>query len=193
SIRLRDFFSNIFGRQYVLFRICSSHIPYIEKSLCAIPDGAFQLLGCKSGDRIICESTVFEDGCNKLERLKLKAYAIPDKTISEREKLEKEYPTRYPSIEKILKIRPDIWRIFIDSEGRKELKVEPMDTIRARRELGGLFLQNILHFGYIYLAFLALLIFFIPSVNVPTATMAIVFGLIMASLLILLDIRSKIK
>jgi len=51
-------FSYIFGRRYLIVNVTSAEKVYMEKNLCTLPEGAFPILGCESGDKIVISSYI---------------------------------------------------------------------------------------------------------------------------------------
>ena len=194
SQRVRYLISYILGRRYLFFRVCSANISDMEKRLCRITEDSFNLLGCEAGDRIICESFgSLEENRFKLRFNKIKAYGCSEKMIEYREKNEKSDPTRYPPAQNILGVKHDIPRIFLDQEMRLKLRVDLMDPIRARRDLGNLFFKQLIGFGVIFLlSALAIVEVFITEKTWQSIIIMFSISLIISLLIILLNIRSKV-
>ena len=188
---LRYFLSYKLGRRYLFFRVCKADIPDMEKNICRIPSDSFKLLGCEEGDRVICEYPVREGDIYRLRECKIKCYGASEKMIEKREEKEEEnISARYPSAEKLLKVTPDIPRIFLDAHARDELHVEPIDPVRVRRDLFHLFLKQIREFGIILLLSLLTVAYIFP---LQSLILIFVISVAITFLLILTNIRAKIK
>jgi len=192
---LRYFISYILGRRYLFFRVCKADIPDMEKNICRIPSDSFKLLGCEEGDRVICEYPVREGDFYRLRECKIKCYEASEEMIKKREEMEEEnISARYPSAEKLLKVSPDIPRIFLDAHARDELHVEPIDPVRVRRDLFHLFLKQIREFGIILLlSILAVAHIFPIMITWQSLILIFVISVAIAFLLILVNIKAKIK
>ena len=191
---LRYFISYILGRRYLFFRVCKADIPDMEKNICRIPSDSFKLLGCEEGDRVICEYPVREGDFYRLRECKIKCYGASEEMIKKREEMEEEnISARYPSAEKLLKVSPDIPRIFLDAHARDELQVEPIDPVRVRRDLFHLFFKQIREFGIILLlSILAVAHIFPIMITWQSLILIFVISVAIAFLLILVNIRAKI-
>jgi len=192
---LRYFISYILGRRYLFFRVCKADIPDMEKNICRIPSDSFKLLGCEEGDRVICEYPVRDGDFYRLRECKIKCYGASEEMIKKREEMEEEnISARYPSAEKLLKVSPDIPRIFLDAHARDELHVEPIDPVRVRRDLFHLFLKQIREFGIILLlSILAVAHIFPIMITWQSLILIFVISVAIAFLLILVNIKAKIK
>ena len=192
---LRYSISYILGRRYLFFRVCKADIPDMEKNICRIPSDSFKLLGCEEGDRVICEYPVREGDFYRLRECKIKCYGASEEMIKKREEMEEEnISARYPSAEKLLKVSPDIPRIFLDAHARDELHVEPIDPVRVRRDLFHLFLKQIREFGIILLlSILAVAHIFPIMITWQSLILIFVISVAIAFLLILVNIKAKIK
>ncbi|WP_290899382.1 hypothetical protein [Ferroglobus sp.] len=157
-------FSKLFGWRYLVLRVCKSDIPDIEKNVCRIPVEAFDILGCNPGDTIICEAPVKEkEAYFKLKKIKLKAYTATKEMIEDREKREEsKLNTRYHSAKGILKVSPDIPRIFMDKHARTALGLisdthegklldGELHPVKVRREILNLVSKEFVSFGIMIL------------------------------------------
>lgn len=196
---LKNFISHILGRRFQFFRVCKADIPDIEKSFCRIPESAFNILGCEVGDNLVCESPIFEENFYKLKAYKIKGYEASEEMIGGREKMEeKDISARYPSAEKLLEVSPDIQRVFLDAHTRETLKVDPIDPICVSRDLVNLFLKQVREFGIIFFVSLIAVPNFFAYIFPNNSTLLntglhVIFLLIISLLLILINIRAKIK
>ena len=192
---LRYSISYILGRRYLFFRVCKADIPDMEKNICRIPSDSFKLLGCEEGDRVICEYPVRDGDFYRLRECKIKCYGASEEMIKKREEMEEEnISARYPSAEKLLKVSPDIPRIFLDAHARDELHVEPIDPVRVRRDLFHLFFKQIREFGIILLlSILAVAHIFPIMITWQSLILIFVISVAIAFLLILVNIKAKIK
>lgn len=192
--KLMDFISHILGRRYLFFRVNKADITDLEKNLCRIPEDAFIILGCKEGDKIICESPVFDGNKYILKRFKIKAFSASKEMIKRREKNEKEHPERFPPAKEKLEVDLDIPRIFLDAHARESLSVELLDPLKVRRDLQHLFLKQIREFGIIsLLSILAATKVFPLRSSWSTFGLVLLFSLILSLLLVFINIRSEIK
>jgi len=191
---LRYFISYILGRRYLFFRVCKADIPDMEKNICRIPSDSFKLLGCEEGDRVICEYPVRDGDFYRLRECKIKCYEASEEMIKKREEMEEEnISARYPSAEKLLKVSPDIPRIFLDAHARDELHVEPIDPVRVRRDLSHLFFKQIREFGIISLLSILTFAYSLPIMITWKSLIQIsVVSVAIAILLILVNIKAKI-
>lgn len=190
----RDFISHKFGRRYLFFRVCKATIPDLEKNLCRIPFDAFRLLGCEVGDNIVCDSIVFEENLYKLKVHKLKAYGASEEMISRREEMEKaDVSARFPSAEKLLNVSPDIPPIFFDAHLREILHVDSIDPVRVRRDLLDLFFKQVREFGIIFFLSILAVAEVFPEVSWQLLFLMLPLSFLVAFLLILLNIRAKVR
>ena len=166
----------------------------MEKNICRIPSDSFKLLGCEEGDRVICEYPVRDGDFYRLRECKIKCYGASEEMIKKREEMEEEnISARYPSAEKLLKVSPDIPRIFLDAHARDELHVEPIDPVRVRRDLFHLFFKQIREFGIILLlSILAVAHIFPIMITWQSLILIFVISVAIAFLLILVNIKAKI-
>lgn len=191
---LRYFISYILGRRYLFFRVCKADISDLETNICRIPLDSFKLLGCEEGDKVVCECPGERDPY-RLKELTIKCYGVSEKMIENRVKMEEEnILARYPSAEKLLKVSPDIPRIFLDAHARKTLYACPLAPVRVSRNLFHLFLKQIREFGIIFLLSLLAVAYILPiEITWQSIILILVISIATAFLLILLNIRAKIK
>jgi len=190
----QDFISHKFGRRYLFFRVCKATIPDLEKSLCRIPFDSFTLLGCEVGDKIVCESVIFEKNIYRLKVHKLKAYGASEEIITSRREMEKaDILARFPSAEKLLNVSPDIPPIFSDAHLREILQIDSIDPVRARRDLLDLFFKQVREFGIIFFLSMLAVAEVFPQISWQLLFLMLPFSVVAAFLLILLNIRAKIR
>jgi len=197
SQRMSNFLSRLLGRRYLFLLVCKAHVPDLEKDVCRIPLDAFHLLGTTVGNRVVFENVIPVDGRQSftLKTFSQKTYELYTELIQERESLEEpDFSARYPSAEALLKISPDIWRVFFDAHSREKLDVSSCDAVKARRHLLDLFLKEIREFGIIFFLSLFTIIQVLPVsitwlVLIPTVT----GSTLVALFLVLANIRAKVK
>ncbi len=81
----------------------------------------------------------------------IRAYDVSERMLDRRIEEEKDEPDRYPPPETWLGVKPDLFRIFLDQDGRSRLGVDVLDPIRCRRNLFELFSKQVREFGIVML------------------------------------------
>jgi len=194
--KLRYFTSYfLLGRRYLFFRVCKADISDLEKNICRIPMDCFKLLGCEEGDKVIYEYPIHEGDFYRLKEFAIRCFGAYEEMIKSREEMEEEnISARYPSAERLLKVSPDIPRIFLDAHARETLQVEPLCAVRVRRDLSHLFLKQIREFGVIlFLSMIASVQILPIKMSWQSLHLIFVVSMAIAFVLILLNIRAKIK
>lgn len=197
--RIFNFIASKFAIRYIYCRYNIPNIIDVEKELIRISEDTFDLLGCQNSDNVICEFPFQnEDGEFVLNTYKVQAYTASGKMIDERKRIENDINDpnniRYRSVLQILELDPDIPRIFIDYHIRESLGTKELQPIAVRRDVKGLFLQQIMHFGLVLMLTLITMASVIPGENtwiklLYTSLVSIVFSIV----LVLLNIRSTLK
>jgi hypothetical protein len=149
-----DFLSRILGRRYLFLRVCKADISDMEKNLVRIPLDAFKLLGTDAGNKLMLEFPQKVEGKDEylLKNLAIKAYELIPEIVERRRKLEEPHiSSRYPDVEQVLGISPDISRAFLDTHTRELLgDAQVLDAIKARRDPVDLFWREFREFGLIF-------------------------------------------
>jgi hypothetical protein len=124
----------------------------MEKNICRIPSDAIKLLGTEPGRKIVYEApTRQRDNLYRLKEISVHTYELHDELVKRRERIEeKDITARYPSPE-LLKVIPDVWRIFCDKHLRDYLELDSLDSVRGRRSVSDIFLNELREFGVLFL------------------------------------------
>lgn len=152
--RFQEAASRLLGRRFLFFRVCKAFPNDMEKDFCRLPGDAFRVMGCDSGDKVVCEAVVPDarrPGRFRLLSRTIRAYDVSDRMLDKRIEEENQDPDRYPPPEALLGVKPDLFRIFLDQDGRDRLRVDVLDPIRCRRNLFDLFSKQVREFGIVML------------------------------------------
>lgn len=198
--------SSFLGRRYLFLRVVKANVPDLEKNFMRIPLDAISVLGTKSGNKVVLESLVNNKGTFTIKSISIHAYDLPDSYIEKRKLIKrktrhlsrlKNSSDRYVNPEKVLNIDPDIWQIFLESYHKDKLgKLENLDSVKARRDILDLFLDEFVNFGLsLLLAFFALNEILPSDISYPLSkgVLVICFSVILSIFLVLTKIRSEIK
>jgi hypothetical protein len=154
---LREPVSRLLGRRFVLLRVCKAEPLDLEKDMARISPEVFPLLGIRPGDRIFISCAVpGRDGEGYRERTHtLRAHELTEQMLEEREKNEESevkrgFEARYLSAEKLVGVKRDIGRIFLDEEARSKLGAMPLQVVKLRRASGNAVAQELLGFGVVF-------------------------------------------
>ncbi len=196
--QIKNFVASIFAVRYIYCRYNVPNIIDAEKNLIRIPADAFDLLGCKSGDTVICE---FPKKINEeyvLITHRVQGYTSTDRMIEERIKIENNENdpnhARYLSSLRLLGLQPDIPRIFIDYHIREKLGAKELQPIAVRRDVKDLFLKRSIEFGLILMITLITMVSVLPGdVTWKKFVVTSFVSIFVSVTLVLLNIRSSLK
>lgn len=150
----QDVVSRLLGRRFLFFRVCKAFPTDMEKDFCRLPSDAFRVMGCDPGDKVVCEAVIPDarrPGRFRLLSRTMRAYDVSDRMLDKRIEEENDNPDRYPPSERLLGVKPDLLRIFLDQDGRGRLGVDVLDPVRCRRNLLDLFSKQLREFGIVML------------------------------------------
>ena len=199
--------SSFLGRRYLFLRVVKANVPDLEKNFMRIPLDAINVLGTKNGRKVVLESLVKNEETFTIKSISIHAYDLPDSYIEKRKsikrktrhlsRLKNSSDNRYVIPEKVLNIDPDIWQIFLESYHTDKLgDLKNLDSVKARRDILDLFLDEFVNFGLsLLLAFFALNEILPNSISYPLLKgfLVICFSVILSIFLVLIKIRSEIK
>jgi hypothetical protein len=196
--RICNFVASKFAIRYIYCRYNIPNIIDVEKELIRISEDTFELLGCVSGDNVVCEFPAQQGEEFVLRSYSVQAYTASANMIEERKRIENDENdpnnTRYLSVLQIFQLEPDIPRIFIDYHIRERLGTEELEPIAVRREIKGLFLKQIMEFGIVLMITLITTVSVIPGeITWRKLTVTSVISLGVSILLVLLNIRSALR
>jgi hypothetical protein len=155
---VREHVSRLLGRRFVLLRVCKADPPDLEKDIARISPEIFALLGIRPGDRMFISCPVPRsdgpgyDECTHT----LRANELPEQMLAERERNEEdeaklEFQARYLSAKRLVGVKRDIGRIFLDEEARSRLgNAAPLQVVKVRRASGNAVGQELLGFGVVF-------------------------------------------
>jgi hypothetical protein len=195
----RYLIANFLGFRYFFYRVCSAHIHDMEKGICRVPTDTFPILGTDAENKLVFESPV-ENTDNprtyRLVTLSIASHELTSEILDQRKKNESLNETRWLKPSSWLpEANPDIDRVFIDATDRDNLGIiQQMSPIKARRDIADLLLSQILGVG---------LFFFVSIISIGALwplekswtnfTILLLFGVLLATLLMIILLRSRIK
>ena len=180
----------------MFFRVNKADITDIEKNLSRIPSEAFDLLGMTANSRIILESVNKKKDVGEyvLKKTSIKAFELSSQFLERRNKLEKEVSATFLNAENVLKIKPDIWPIYLDAHGRGISGLDVLDAVKVRRDLPDLFSNEFRELGIIFFLSSIAIIQILPiKITWWSLFPILLFSLIIAMVLILANIRARLK
>lgn len=208
--RIKYKLSSFLGRRYLFLRVVKANVPDLEKNFMRIPLDAINVLGTKNGRKVVLENLVYKEGIFIVKSISIHAYDLSDSYIEKRKsikmeprcsniELENSSDNRYVNPEEVLNIDPDIWQIFLESYHKDKLGIlekENLGSVKARRDMLDLFLNEFVNFGLsLLLAFFALNEILPSDISypLPKGFLVIFLSVILSIFLVLTKIRSEIK
>lgn len=200
--RLFQYVSQILGRRFLFFRLGKADISDMEKDIARIPKDAFSLLGTEIGNKVVIENAFrIKDGDKFIiKKLSIKCYELLPEIEKRRKEFEEaSFTARFPNAEILLKVSPDISKVFLDAHGRDQLGINAngplLDAVRIRRHLVDLFLREFREFGIIFFLSLLTIIQLIPKDNIkwPISVLIFFVSILLSLFVVLMNIRARIK
>ena len=153
--KILSFITGFLGRRYLFLRVAKHYPPDLEKNICRLSKDALALLGTSEGNRIVLVSCIEKDTeIYTLKNCSIKAFDLGEDMLERRKQeeqngLKDKWSARYVNASKLHEVEPDISHILLDLHIRNELKIEPGDPVKVRRDFKDLFIHQLLEGGII--------------------------------------------
>lgn len=124
----------------------------IESRICRLREEALELLGCKSGDRIIAQAAIPEGTGFRLKEKSVRVLAYTYECAEARKSMEgPSLSDRYPSMESVFGVTPDVPHLYVDLEVRQMLGGVPLYVpVLISRDVWHLFRKRFTEFGLVF-------------------------------------------
>jgi len=128
-----------------------------------------------------------------LKKISLQVYELTPEIQKVRDGLQRRYPYRFPSLEKVLPVEQDIWPILFYLYVREELNLEVLDPLKVRRDLLSIFLREFREFGILFFLTSLTITTLLPNNQMTWKLLALISSFIVSLSLTLINIKERVK
>jgi hypothetical protein len=150
--RLGESATILLRRRYVALRAHKVDVLDMEKNVVRVEKSVLDILGIKSGSRVIIEAWDLQSDDPQIKQVSLRALELEEGFLEKRQ--EREEPSqeaRYPKASELLGIDPDIRGIYIDSHERRDiLGIGSIDPVRIRGNINDLVAREFAESGLLF-------------------------------------------
>ncbi|WP_156811306.1 hypothetical protein [Methanomethylovorans hollandica] len=191
---LNEYISRLLGRRYLFFRVCRADSLDMDKTYARVNLESIKLLGTTEGNNLILENAIKnENNRYTLKKISLQVYELTPEIQKVRDGLQRRYPYRFPSLEKVLPVEQDIWPILFDLYVREELNLEVLDPLKVRRDLLSIFLREFREFGILFFLTSLTITTLLPNNQMTWKLLALISSFIVSLSLTLINIKERVK